>query len=561
MLWRTKPGNNERENDSLHAVMCTPIVTEEHVYGVGSYGDLRCLDADTGRIVWETRKPTGDGRWWNAFLVPHGDRVVICNEQGEIIFAKLSPAGYEELSRAKLIEPTQPIQRRMTVWSHPAFAMQSVFARNDGELIRVNLATSKSGRGGWGNTPDARLGALPQPPRVTATSCLGLIGLETYNSISHRHAYFLNRTRAGSPCRIPPQKRSRARFRSASCGRMRPARRARWERHRLTYEPNLNVISVLQKIAAQARTDDGRKTTPVAWDCNCLEEVCGACTMLVNGRTRQACSALVDRLLDEQPGEIELRPMCKFPVLRDLVVDRSRMFRALEKVKAWIPVDDYSNRGPGPKESPESQQRRYPLSECMTCGCCLEACPQYTKIEVERLPGESDADFAARRNAAYDTGFVGAAAISQVMLFNDHGTGKDERRRAARSADGARRHPRLRQRSELRGRLPEEHPAHDVDRPRRPGHDGSLDQELVRSLANLGCMTAAGFFVSLPRWPRVILAFHPRVGDTDARHLSDRDPRNPFWRVVLMRSSLRGWTIRNGLSFVHMSIFVAALAG
>jgi outer membrane protein assembly factor BamB len=140
VLWRTKAGNNERKNDSLHAVMCTPIVTEKYVYGVGSYGDLRCLDADTGEIVWETRKPTGNDRWWNAFLVPQGDRVVICNEQGDVIFARLTPDGYHELSRAKLIEPTQPIQRRMTVWSHPAFAMQSVFARNDGELIRVNLA-------------------------------------------------------------------------------------------------------------------------------------------------------------------------------------------------------------------------------------------------------------------------------------------------------------------------------------------------------------------------------------------------------------------------------------
>lgn len=140
VLWRTKQGNNERVNDSLHAVMCTPIVTEKFVYGVGSYGDFRCLDADTGKIVWETRQPTGDGRWWNAFLVPQGDRVVICNEQGEIIFAKLSPERYEELSRAKLIEPTQPILRRMTVWSQPAFAEKSVFARNDGELIRVNLA-------------------------------------------------------------------------------------------------------------------------------------------------------------------------------------------------------------------------------------------------------------------------------------------------------------------------------------------------------------------------------------------------------------------------------------
>jgi succinate dehydrogenase / fumarate reductase iron-sulfur subunit len=203
-----------------------------------------------------------------------------------------------------------------------------------------------------------------------------------------------------------------------------PGKPPRWERHKLAYEPNLNIISVLQKIAAQAKTADGKRTTPVAWDCNCLEEVCGACTMVVNGRTRQACSTLVDRLLADQPGEIELQPMTKFPVLRDLVVDRGRIFRALEKVKAWIPVDDYSDRGPGPKESPDSQHRRYPLSECMTCGCCLEACPQFTKIELARLPGESDGAFAARQNAAYDQGFVGAAAISQVMLFNDHGTGR-----------------------------------------------------------------------------------------------------------------------------------------
>ena len=202
-----------------------------------------------------------------------------------------------------------------------------------------------------------------------------------------------------------------------------PGKQPRWEHHKIPYEANLNVISVLQKIAAQATTEDGKATTPVAWDCNCLEEVCGACTMLVNGRTRQACSTLVDRILEDQPGEIELRPMSKFPVLRDLCVDRARMFRALEKVKAWIAVDDYSDRGPGPRESPESQGMRYPLSECMTCGCCVEACPQYEKIELTRHDGETDKELDARTDAAYNEGFVGAAAISQVMLFNGHGTG------------------------------------------------------------------------------------------------------------------------------------------
>ncbi len=186
----------------------------------------------------------------------------------------------------------------------------------------------------------------------------------------------------------------------------------------------MNVISVLQRIAEQSTTIEGKRVAPVAWDCNCLEEVCGACTMLVNGRTRQACTALVDRLHEDDTDQIELRPMSKFPVVRDLVVDRSRMFRSLERVKAWIPVDGYYELGPGPRQSQEQQQLAYPLSECMTCGCCLEACPQYTKIELTRAEGESEEDFEIRESAAYDRGFVGAAAISQAMLFNDHPTGK-----------------------------------------------------------------------------------------------------------------------------------------
>jgi succinate dehydrogenase / fumarate reductase iron-sulfur subunit len=185
----------------------------------------------------------------------------------------------------------------------------------------------------------------------------------------------------------------------------------------------LNVISVLQKIAATARNVEGKATTPVAWDCNCLEEVCGACTMVINGRVRQSCSALVDRLLEEQAGEIELAPMTKFPVVRDLVVDRSRMFRTLERVKAWVPVDDYYDRGRGPNEPQDAQERRYPLSECMTCGCCVEACPQYAKVELAWRPNETQEQYEARLAEAEQGQFVGAAAISQAMLFNDHATG------------------------------------------------------------------------------------------------------------------------------------------
>src|SRR5262245_37789040 len=171
-----------------------------------------------------------------------------------------------------------------------------------------------------------------------------------------------------------------------------PGQSSYWERHRVRYEAEMNVISVLQRIAAQATTVDGKKVAPVAWDCNCLEEVCGACTMVINGRVRQSCSALVDRLLEENPNEIELMPMSKFPVVRDLVVDRRRLFRALEKTQCWIPVDGYYDMGPGPKQSQKNQEEAYPLSECMSCGCCLEACPQYTKIELRSMEGETQTE-------------------------------------------------------------------------------------------------------------------------------------------------------------------------
>jgi succinate dehydrogenase / fumarate reductase iron-sulfur subunit len=207
-----------------------------------------------------------------------------------------------------------------------------------------------------------------------------------------------------------------------------PGQASYWERHKVRYEPEMNVISVLQRIAAVAKTADGKPVAPVAWDCNCLEEVCGACTMLINGRTRQACSALVDKLLAEKPDEIELQPMSKFPVVRDLCVDRGRLFRALTKVKAWVDVDGYYFSGRGPLQSQKQQEQMYPLSECMSCGCCLEACPQYTKIEVERYDGESDDEYRRRQDEEYDRHFVGAHAISQAVLFNSHPTGANAKK-------------------------------------------------------------------------------------------------------------------------------------
>lgn len=139
VLWKGD-SDSEVKTDGLHSIMSTPVFNGDHIYGVCSYGQFRCLDARTGERLWETTAPTGSGRWWNAFIIPHQDRFFIHNEQGELIIANLTPQGYEELSRAQLIEPTRPVRRRMTIWSHPAFAMGSVFARNDKEIIRVNLS-------------------------------------------------------------------------------------------------------------------------------------------------------------------------------------------------------------------------------------------------------------------------------------------------------------------------------------------------------------------------------------------------------------------------------------
>ncbi len=203
-----------------------------------------------------------------------------------------------------------------------------------------------------------------------------------------------------------------------------PGRPSYWERFRVPYESDMNVISVLQRIAQQATTADGRHVAPVAWECNCLEEVCGSCTMVINGRVRQACSALVARLLAERPQEIELRPMSKFPVVRDLLVDRERMFETLKMIKAWVPVDSYLHLGSGQRQSQETQQLAYQYSKCMTCGCCLEACPQYLKIELSRRAGESEEEFQQRARRLYDRSFMGAFAIAQIELFNSNPVGR-----------------------------------------------------------------------------------------------------------------------------------------
>src|SRR5436305_9974192 len=165
-----------------------------------------------------------------------------------------------------------------------------------------------------------------------------------------------------------------------------PKEAARWEEFALPRGPSMNVIICLRDIAENPVTRDGKPTTPITYDSNCLEEVCGSCAMLINGKARMACSALVDKL--EQPIRIE--PLSKFPVIRDLSVDRSVLFENLKRVKAWVPVDGTYDLGSGPRVNMHAQEEAYPLSRCSSCCVCMEVCPQFNE----------------------HTGFVGAATIS-----------------------------------------------------------------------------------------------------------------------------------------------------
>ena len=142
-LWRTVRGN-EKDTTHLNAVMCTPFLEDGYIYGVCSYGQLRCLRADSGERVWETFQATGGKeavRWANAFIVKNGNRFFLFNEKGDLIIAKLSPKGYEEISRAHLLEPTGSAAGRPVVWSHPAYANGNFYSRNDKEIVCATLKT------------------------------------------------------------------------------------------------------------------------------------------------------------------------------------------------------------------------------------------------------------------------------------------------------------------------------------------------------------------------------------------------------------------------------------
>ncbi len=139
ILWRGTP------RTAVYCANSTPTLEDNMIYGCDiSTGALMGVRLRDGDRLWQTMEPTTGGdrraRYGTAFLVKHRDRSFLFSETGDLILAKLSPQGYEELDRAHVLEPTGQTFGRAVVWSYPAFAERSMFARNDQEIVRVSLA-------------------------------------------------------------------------------------------------------------------------------------------------------------------------------------------------------------------------------------------------------------------------------------------------------------------------------------------------------------------------------------------------------------------------------------
>ena len=143
LVWKGA-SNSEIDTDGLHSLVTTPVVDGDYIYGIGSYGMLRCLDARTGERVWETLDLTLENeRWASGQIVRHEDRYFINNDRGELVIARFTPEGYEEIDRATLMRPTNPLRRRRAFgavhWTHPAYANRHMIIRNDEEIVRFSL--------------------------------------------------------------------------------------------------------------------------------------------------------------------------------------------------------------------------------------------------------------------------------------------------------------------------------------------------------------------------------------------------------------------------------------
>jgi succinate dehydrogenase / fumarate reductase iron-sulfur subunit len=173
-----------------------------------------------------------------------------------------------------------------------------------------------------------------------------------------------------------------------------PNRRPYWEGFLLERHREETVADLLRLIEVNPTTAKGRRTSTVVWEHGCGDGNCGSCAMLINGKPLLACRAMLD---DFPPSPIILEPLTKFPVIRDLWVDRTAVFEALKRVESWLEVDSYQDSAPGRKVPPDAAGRACEFARCIHCGICLEVCPSFNRVSR----------------------YVGAAAIASSAAYQE----------------------------------------------------------------------------------------------------------------------------------------------
>ena len=144
-LWRTQK-TDPRSKESLNSMMTTPVVKGEHAYGIAyngrGQGVLRCVSLEDGKAVWTEDAWMEDEPvvFATTFMIENQGRYILFNDNGELMFANLSPEGFEVIDKAKILEPTSVARGRDVVWSHPAYSNKKMFVRNDKEIVCVDLS-------------------------------------------------------------------------------------------------------------------------------------------------------------------------------------------------------------------------------------------------------------------------------------------------------------------------------------------------------------------------------------------------------------------------------------
>lgn len=142
-----------------------------------------------------------------------------------------------------------------------------------------------------------------------------------------------------------------------------------WQSFEYNGDKHVTVSAVLDSLNY---TDDlfdiqGNPARRIRWECSCLQAVCGGCAMIINGVPSLACATYVDKVKGK---ELVLEPLSKFPVVADLMVDRSIIYENLNKAKAYL-------ENIATKSDKKNYEQQYSVAKCIKCGLCLEVCPNY----------------------------------------------------------------------------------------------------------------------------------------------------------------------------------------